>query len=71
MLELRPKSASEFQAKLVIHAIKTPYETRVGFVRRKLLFKPIIHKASLKKNGLASTIFEKDTEEAFFVSEDP
>ena len=69
-LELRPKSVSEFQVKLVIHAVETPDE-RQG-IHRKLLFKPAIHRAQDPNNyqGTQSNLFEKDMAEAFFVSSD-
>jgi len=71
MLELRPKHASEFQAKLVIHAIKTPFELKAGSVRRKLLVKPTIHRGNVKnfETNTPST-FVRDVEEAFFTTAD-
>ena len=48
MLELRPKHAIEFQAKLVVHAIKTPIEIENDSVRRKILIKPAIHRGNVK-----------------------
>ena len=65
VLELRPKSHAEFQAKLVVHAIETSHESQQGFLRRKLLIKPIIH-----HQNTGQRVFEKDVEEAFFVKED-
>lgn len=68
MLELRPKHHVEFQAKLVIHAIRTPREAAAGSMRRKLLCKPSILKL-FDPNGPLNqvTSFEKDLEEIFFV----
>lgn len=71
MLELRPKTALEFQAKLVLHAIRTPHEREMGTVNRKVLIKPIVHRATVKNlhsNGPSS--FERDVEEAFFIASD-
>ena len=69
MLELRPKHHTEFQAKLVIHAIETPNETNSGLVQRKLLCKPTVHRL-LDKNGPDNqmTTFDKELEEIFFVT---
>ena len=72
VLELRPKTATEFQAKLIIHAVATPKENHVGHLKRKLLIKPSIHRPKTDANNYNyQTTFDKDLEEAFFVSGDP
>ena len=70
VLELRPKTATDFQAKLIIHAVATPKEQRVGHLKRKLLIKPQIHRPKTDASNYQTT-FDKDLEEAFFVSGDP
>ena len=68
-LELRPKSSRDFQAKLVVHAVRTPREERLAQVRRKLLFQPTIHRATVRDlQASGGSSFVKDAEEAFFVA---
>ena len=52
---------------MVVHAVETPHESQQGFLRRKLLIKPIIHH---QNSSQRISQFEKDLEEAFFVKED-
>ena len=59
MFELRPKHFQDFQAKLVVHAIETPYEKEQKYIARKLAYKATIHRCGQPK-------FEKETEQAFF-----
>ena len=55
VLELRPKSASDFQAKLVIHAIPNPREVDAGSFRRKLHYTVTVHRT----NSVAGSNFDK------------
>lgn len=62
MLELRPRHVHEFQAKLVIHAIPNPRETKASSLTRKLHYTVTIH----RPNSPNGQNFDKGSETAYF-----